>query len=286
MSIKPFPPEGPVQRLRQRAFANPILRERIGHYSGNSYLRVMHGDAEIILIGEYVADDRGRENARTALSSEISQVIGEEYPVDQYDIAEGEAYLGTYLSEFVTGNIFDGTRKVIAERANRSIESGINFSRFVRATSSEDIVFDFYYRGLNESPASAFRNAPTPLGYTNKPGAGSAGGVPVDGILFFRGRPALLRKPSILTSVRLNPRHHGYYSDIVYGVLNTRLYRVSEPGAAETLLSPVNVSFVVDNNVIAPEDAEQTTLSNLSPTGEVNNPFFDGVNTERADLDS
>lgn len=284
MSAKTFPPDGPVARLRQRAFSNPILRERIGHYSGNSYLRVMHGNAEIILIGEYVADDRGRENPRTNLSSEISQVIGEEYPVDQYDIAEGEAYLGTYLSEFVSGNFFDGTRRVIAERAKRSIESGLNFSRFVRATSTEDIIFDLYYNGVNESPASAFRNAPTPPGYQNKPGAGKAGGVPVNGILFFRGQPALLRKPSIATSARLNPRHHGYYSDLVFGVENTRLYKVSEPGAASTLLSPVNVSFVIDGEIISPENSTDTELSNLSSTGEVSKPFFDGVNTERPDL--
>lgn len=284
--IDPINPGAPARRKSQQPFINQVLKDRIGHYSGNSYLRILHGEAEIILMGEYVVDDLGKNLNRNSFSSEISQVIGNDFSFDNYDVEEDESYRGTYLADFVTGSIFDGTRGIDFDRAIRSSQVNSNFTRFVRVTSPEEVIYDFYFSGSNESPSSAFRNNPVPPGFVSNPLQNVLGGVSISSGSFFRGRAAFKIKPAIPVSARLNPRHHGFRSDIVEGTENTRLYNIQNPDSRNTLSSPVRVNFVFENQVIRPVTATRTSNQNISPTSEVNTPYVDGEAVSRPPLEN
>jgi hypothetical protein len=284
--IDPITPAAPARRKSQQSFITQILKDRIGHYSGNSYLRILHGEAEIILIGEYVADDTGKNVNRNSFSSNISQVIGNDFSFDQYDVEEDESYRGTYLADFVTGSIFDGTREISYDRAIRSSAVNSNFTRFVKVNSSEEVLYDFYFSGSNESPASAFRNNPVPSGFVSNPLQNVLGGVSIASGSFFRGQAAFKTKPAIPVSAKLNPRHHGFVSDIVEGAENTRLFNIQNPDSRNTLSSPVRVNFVFENQVIKPSIATRTSNQNISSTSEVNTPYIDGQAVSREPLEN
>ena len=283
--ITPVPP--PRNRKAQQPFINGVLKERIGHYSGNSYLRILHGEAEIILVGEYVVDDAGKNINRNSLSTDISQTIGNDFAFDEYDIEEDESYRGTYLADFVTGSIFDGTRGVAFDLAIRSSESvNKNFSRFVKVVSENEVIHDLYFAGLNESPASAFRNDPVPSGFVSNPLQNVLGGVSVSSGSFFRGQPAFIRKPAIGVSARLNPRHHGFFSDIFEQTENTKIFNIKDSSSKNELSSPVTVGFRFENQVINPSIASRTTCQNISPTSAVDTPYVDGEAVSREPLET
>lgn len=284
--IDPITPPMAQPRKSQQPFITQILKDRIGHYSGNSYLRILHGEAEIILMGEYIVDDAGKNVNRNSFSSNISQVIGNDFSFDQYDIEEDESYRGTYLADFVTGSILDGTREIAYDRSIRSSEVNSNFSRFVKATSSEEVLYDFYFSGSNESPASSFRNNPVPSGFISNPLQEILGGVSIASGSFFRGKAAFKTKPAIPVSAKLNPRHHGFVSDIFEGTENTRLFNIQNPDSRNTLSSPVRVNFVFENQVIKPSIATRTSNQNISPTSEVNTPYIDGQAVSREPLEN
>lgn len=282
------PATTPGYRGPQEPFINGILREILSHYAGNSYLRVLPGEAEIILVGEYVKLDNGKEVSRTSISEDISIVIGEDFPTDQFDISEKDAFLGTYTAEDVQGSIFDDTRRVLYDTAIQSSgdpgvgfnkkSSKTSFKRFVKASNDGIINSDFYFKGINESPASAFKNAPQVTSFVEDPIHFEIGGATEESGSFFRGEAALKRKPAIGVSIYLNPKHHGYLSDLFYGIENTKQFNVGKIGSSKFVRPPIGVRFVSGSQDIPPLSSSS---QNISKTGAVDTPFIDGQAVSR-----
>jgi hypothetical protein len=270
-----FPP-GP--RKNVQPFVNPIMRETLPHYSGNSYLRIMHGEAEIILIGEYLTDGNGRQVTRGTFSDDFTQVVGDSFIVDGFDVAESDSLYGTYLSEILTGSIFSGNRGVAIDGATRNAKSGSNVQRFVKMSSDSSLIHDLFFSGVNESPASAFRNAPEPSSFVSTPLDKIIGGKTESSGSFFRGKSALKRKPAIKLSAYFRTNHWGFFSDLVEGVENTKTYEVGSPGSGLVSSAAVKVRFVTGSMAT---DGANTTSQNISKTSEVVTPYVDGESNSR-----
>lgn len=109
-----------AHRVFQQAYCNPILKETIWHYAGNSYLKILPGQAELLLVGDYLKDNNSKERNRTINSNNVSIVIGDDPVLDQVESTEVEGFRSTMAAQKVEGNIFDNTRKVIKDTAIRS----------------------------------------------------------------------------------------------------------------------------------------------------------------------
>jgi hypothetical protein len=272
----------PQPRGNQTPFVSPIMRERLPHYSGNSWLRILHGEAEIILIGEYLADGSGKQITRGSFSDDMTQVVGDSFVVDQFDNAESDALYGTYLSDIVTGTFKSGDRGVSADGASRTATAGSNVQRYVKLTSDSVVLHDLFFSGVNESPASAHRNAPEPFGFVRNPFERILGGVSIASGSFFRGRAALKRKPAVKVSAYFRSNHWGYFSDLVQGVENTKTYELGDPGRGKIENSPVIVRFV---SGVDPAIPVQTSSQNISKTSAVDTPYVDGQAVSRSPID-
>ena len=266
-------------RRNVQAFINGILRETLSYYAGNSYLRVLPGEAEIILIGEYLSNNTGKQVSRNSYSDDLTQVVGNEFITDQFDNAEKDAFLGTYLAETVTGSIFDGTRQVAYDSSTIYAPAGSNVPRFVKVVDAGIVNSDFYFRGINESPASAYRNAPQEITFVTSSVQFQVGGLSEPSGSFFRGSAALKRKPAIGVSAYLRMNHHGYFFDILEGVENTRHFEIAKTGGAKFLNSPVVARFVSGGSPVL---SQSTSCQNISRTGVNNTPFVDGQAVSRS----
>lgn len=265
-------------RKQNEPYVAPILKEALIHFAGNSYLQVLPGEAEIILVGEYVSDETGLQVLRDPVSNEITIPVGD-YPVtDEFRTAEVDAYKGTYLSLSFTGNMFSGTRRVLYDGASRDENSVSGTVRsFVRATNTAEVLYDQYFSGVNESPASAIKNAPNlstvaSSSLFSKGLATRIGGISIQSGSFFRGKPAFKRKPTMGISAKFSPFSYGQMKDLIGGVENTRTYRIDKPNSSRTSNGPLLVRFVSGNVRV---DPSQTNSVNLTTRGIILEPFFD-----------
>jgi hypothetical protein len=274
-------------RSKYNAFNTSILRERLLHFAGNSYLQILPGDAEIILVGEYVSDDEAIQLQRDPVSTDISIPVGNDYVLDDFRVAEVDSYVGSYLSLTFTGSMDDGTRRAIFDAAVRtgSQDPG-NVRSTVKAVSPSIVSFDEYMTGVNDSPGPSSRNAPgnstvpaNPFGWGGPDLPKIIGGVQIASQSFFRSAIGnFRRKPKIGIAANLSPVSHGQLKDLIKGPVNTKTYDVSRPHGGQFDNAPLLVKFVVSGNVVPPA---QTTSQNISPTGIVENPFFDGQAVSR-----
>lgn len=269
-------------RQKYNSFNVPILRERLLHFAGNSYLQILPGDAEIILIGEYVSDDEAVNPGRDPVSNDVSIPVGDSFVLDDFRVAEVESYVGSYLSLTFTGSMDDGTRRAIFDGAVRtgSQDPG-NVRSTVKAVSPNIVNFDEFMTGVNDSPGPTSRNAPSsptvpvnPFGWGGEDLPKIVGGVQVASQSFFRGTVGnFKRKPRIGLAANLNPNSHGQFKDLIKGPINTKTYDVSKPHGGQFNDGPLTVKFIVTGTIVPPS---QTTSQNISPTGIVENPYFDG----------
>jgi hypothetical protein len=280
--VKIFPPFFPTPRPKTTPFVSPIMRETLPHYSGNSYIRIMHGEAEIILIGEYLSDGNGKQVTRSSVSEDMTQIVGDSFIVDQFDNAESDALYGTYLAEIITGSFRFGNRGVSVDGSTRNSSAGNNVQRYVKMSSDSSVLHDLFFSGVNESPATAFRNAPEPTGYPSSVLDRIVGGRSYASGSFFRGSAALKRKPAIKVSAYFRSNHWGYLSDIVQGVENAKTYELDNPGGSRIETSPVKVRFVSGESGELPI---RTSSQNISKTSAVDTPYVDGQAVSRTAID-
>lgn len=75
--------------------------------------------------------------------------------------------------------------------------------------------------------------------------------------------------------VRLNHRHHGYYSDLISGIINTALKLPSRIDQDERVIfgGPIISRFVKNGNVVSPVI---TKCSNIDQNNRIFEPYFDG----------
>ena len=267
----------PSRKLNEPYVAS-VLKEALIHFAGNSYLQVLPGDAEIILVGEYVSDEEGLQITRDPVSNDITTPIGD-YPVtDEFRTAETDAYKGSYLSLTFTGNMSSGTRRVLYDGAERN-ESSVSgtIRSFVRVTNTSEVLYDQFFSGVNESPVSAIRNAPNlstvpSSSLFSKILASRIGGISIQSGTFFRGKPAFKRKPAIGISAKFSPFTYGQMKDLIGGVENTRTYQIDKPNSSKTSNGPLFVRFVSGGEKV---DPSQTNSVNLTTRGIIQEPFFD-----------
>jgi hypothetical protein len=130
------------KRSKQTAMVDSILKNNIWHYAGNSYLRVLPGNAELLLIGDYIKDDSRSLNNKKINSSNISTVIGDNFISDQFETSEADAYAGTYISQNFDGSMALGTRGVVSDDAIRSQTSGGTIKPFKVVENKNILIID------------------------------------------------------------------------------------------------------------------------------------------------
>ena len=118
-------------RAQQNAFINPILMENIFHYAGNSYMRILPGDAELIFIGDYIRDGSPVSRNRSIESDDITTSIGDEFIHDQIRLSERDSMVGTYASQRFSGDMLDGTRGVSEDVSQSGINTVKKYSQLV-----------------------------------------------------------------------------------------------------------------------------------------------------------
>ena len=239
--------------------AQPILKEEIWHHAGASYLRILGGEAELILIGDYLQDSKPSGISRTTFVPGVTH-IGDQKKLDTFDIIESDYMLGTYRSNIMNGKF--PNRYVADDGSRRNNSSGANIKRFYTVFSDSFINYDFYFNGMNESPNSAFRNRPDngiPI-----PSRDKIGGESEPAKYNFRGQSATKAKPTIFISANYNPNSYGQFRDLFEGIPYTQFYDLNL-GSVKGQPKPV-----VENSFIG------TPVSgNLSPYSRVDTPFFD-----------
>jgi len=282
-------------REKYNAFSSPIFKENIIHFAGNSYLQVLPGDAEIILVGEYVSDDEAAGIARDPVSQDITIPLGDGPVLDEFRVAEIETYNGTYLALVFTGSFQDGDRRVAHDSSDRTFSQGSesfqNVRSTIRAVSEDSIVYDTFMSGVNDSPGPEVRNSPTSVTVPVSPFpvGGIAltkiiGGVRVASQSFHMGTWSFRRKPRIGVSAELSPFSHGQVKDLIKGPINTKTYDITSPHGAIGDEGPVKVKFYVSGSLTTGMD---TNSQNVSATAEVTTPYVDGhSNSRNQDIDS
>lgn len=276
-------------RSKYNAFAAPIFKENLIHFAGNSYLQILPGDAEIILVGEYIADDEAKQISRDPVSDDISIPIGSDPVLDDFRIAEVDTYRGTYLALVFTGDFTSGTRQAIYDTTTKRYSAGNELypglKSTIRAVSEDEIVYDMYMSGVNDSPGPEVRNSPTsvtvpvtPFGVGGIPLTRIVGGIRVASQSLHRGAWSFKRKPRIGLAVELNPFGHGQAKDLIKGPINTKTYDITSPHGAIGTSAPVSVKFYVTGTLTS---GLQTTSQNVSETAEVNTPYIDGQSVSR-----
>lgn len=278
-------------REKYHAFASPILKENIIHFAGNSYLQILPGDAEIILVGEYVSEDEPIGIARDPVSNDISLPLGDGPVLDEFRVAEVETYRGTYLALVFTGSFQDGDRRAVYDASNRMFDEDAEAFPSVRSTvkavSEKSIVYDIFMSGVNDSPGPEVRNSPTNKNVPASPFP--AGGIALTKIIggvrvasqSFRFRNdnwSFRRKPRIGVSAELSPFSHGQPKDLIKGPINTKTYDITSPHGASGEEGPVKVKFYVTGTLTT---GIQTNSQNVSSTAEVTTPYIDGHSNSR-----
>lgn len=276
-------------RSKYNAFAAPIYKENLIHFAGNSYLQVLPGDAEIVLVGEYVSDDEAVQSIRDTVSDDIASPIGDEPVLDEFRIAEVSTYRGSYLALVFAGDFESGTRRAIYDTTARRYSFGTEIwpalKSTIRAVAEDEIVYDSYMSGVNDSPGPEVRNSPTsvtvpvtPFGAGGIPLTRLVGGIRVASQSLHRGTWSFKRKPRIGLSAELNPFGHGQPNDLIKGPINTKTYDITSPHGSIGTNAPVSVKFYVTGTLTT---GLQTTSQNISATAEVNTPYIDGQSVSR-----
>ena len=243
----------------------PILKENIWHHAGSSYLRILSGEAELILIGDYVQNESAAVITRTSILPGTT-LIGDELITDEFDIAESDALNGTYRSDILTGTIGGVFERAVAfNGANRNGISGSNVQRWYKVSSDHVVNSDLYFSGINESPNSAFKNSPNLSTQIVNPFAPILGGISIASGSFFRGQPANKRKPSSFVSAYYNPKKYGQFRHLIEGIPYTQFYNLQQGGNKGKMKPPISISFQSGSN----------SSQNLSKNSKIDGPFFD-----------
>ena len=265
-------------RQINQPYVTSILKENLIHYAGNSWLEINPGEAELILVGEYVSDDEATEMMRDPISPDISSPIGDTPVSDEFRIAEIDSYRGSYLALTFTGKMEDGSRKILYDGTTRSESTGSgNVRTFVKMTSEKEVLYDLYFTGVNESPLSAFRNAPNLSTFSTSSLlpqflAKRIGGISIISGTSFRGNSAYKRKPQMGISAKFSGFSYGQHRDLLEGVENTRTHIATSLNSAKFTQGPIKVRFFSGSNTV---DPTLTTSINLSPTAVIERPYFD-----------
>jgi hypothetical protein len=136
------------EREPQTAMINSILKNEIWHYAGNSYLRILPGSAELLLVGNYIREDTKVEYSKNIKSTNISNVIGDSLISDRFENSEFDAYVGTYITQNLTGSIFDGSRQITSDDAQRTSSSGGTIRLFKNSISDNVFILDQFLSGV------------------------------------------------------------------------------------------------------------------------------------------
>ena len=90
----------------------------------------------------------------------------------------------------------------------------------------------------------------------------------------------ILRQRKIVNvgiGIRLNHRHHGYYSDLISGIINTDLkFPSSRTSDDEKNVygAPIVSRFIKEENVVSPTI---TKCLNIDQNNRIFEPYFDGL---------
>ena len=259
-------------RARFEPFINPILREQIVHYAGNSYLKILPGPAEIILFGDFMSDQRPRTIDRLSVSDAL-ETLYTDVDYDTYDVSEIDALRGTYHSIEYTGSFFAGTRGMAKGQVGTF--SFATVKKFVKLSSDSLVLSDLFFSGVNEGPISAVRNSPNAVGETLSQLSSLSsvlGGVSIPFALYSRGQPANKRKPKITASACFRVDRYGMAADMLSPVSDTVYHDLSRVASPRGLTSPIRATFVSGSTIVS---GSQTQSKNTSRTATITTPFIE-----------
>jgi len=224
----------------------------------SSFFKVLTNQAQITLYGSLIQNSvakRTNSINQNLISPAVHEVItNTQDDTDQFDISEKSLYSGSYLDNYITGSIFNGTRGVAQSLINWNIKASGSFERFVTIPDDEKTYFQ-------TGPSSIKLSYPFPQVF------------------------------SVAYSSPINPRNifrsnkHGNLRDMLeqsrdYRIFNQKIYKKN--GGFEDY-GPVYAKFVLSSSEI-PTSASFTNCNNLSPFMTGTFPFIEGVNTSRSGI--
>lgn len=114
----------------------------------SSFFKILTDEAQVTLYGSLVQNNSAKTHNsinQKLISPAVHEIITNvQDDTDQFDIAEKELYVGTYLDNYVTGSIAQGTRGIVKSRILDDVNSIGSFERFISLTSEEN---QYYLNG-------------------------------------------------------------------------------------------------------------------------------------------
>jgi hypothetical protein len=219
-----------------------------------SFFKLLAEKAQVTLFGSLIQNGLSKTHNsinQNLISPAVHEVIADvERDSDQFDVAEKISFYGNYLDNYVSGSIFDGTRKVFdSVTQNEKIGSG-SFERFVNLPDEEKT---YYQRGpttlvIGPPPFTSYFN----VAYSN----------PTKPKSYFR------------------TDRYGNFRDMLeqsrdYRIFNKTLFKKN--GGFEDF-GPAYAQFVLSSSE-TPTSASLTQCNNLSPYMTGTFPYVDDIAT-------
>lgn len=222
----------------------------------SSFFKVLTDAAQVTLFGSLVQNSSAKiynSINQNLVSPAVHEIVANvQDDTDQFDIAEKELYVGSYLDNYITGSITTGDRGIAKSRLLDNVNSSGSFESFVTLPRENDL----YYL-----------NGPSNLRI---------------------GPPPFTQIFSVAYSYPIKPRNifrfnkYGNFRDMLeqsqdYRIFNKALFK-KNLGFED--YGPVYAKFVLSSS----EDLTSGSLTfcnNLSPLMTGTFPYIDGQNTSR-----
>ncbi len=224
----------------------------------SSFFKVLTDAAQVTLFGSLVQNSSAKiynSINQNLVSPAVHEIVANvQDDTDQFDIAEKELYVGSYLDNYITGSITTGDRGIAKSRLLDNVNSSGSFERFVTLPRENDL----YYL-----------NGPSNLRI---------------------GPPPFTQIFNVAYSYPIKPRNifrfnkYGNFRDMLeqsqdYRIFNKTLFKKN---AGFEDYGPVYAKFVLSSSEIT-VSSSLTYCNNLSPLMTGTFPYVDGVNTSRGD---
>ena len=111
----------------------------------SSFFKVLTDAAQITLFGSLVQNNAARVHNsinQNLISPAVHEIVANiQDDTDQFDIAEKDLYVGSYLDNYITGSITSGDRGIAKSRIQDNVNSLGSFERFVTLPREGDLYY-------------------------------------------------------------------------------------------------------------------------------------------------
>jgi len=134
-----------IQTVREPAIAYGKDASHLSHTG--SFFKLLTGEAKVTLFGSLIQNNSAKPHNsidQNLVSPAVHEIITNvQDDSDQYLVAEKSVYQGGYLSNYVSGSFFDGTRRVYDDLATtKQTILSASFGRFAQFNNSNKVYYD------------------------------------------------------------------------------------------------------------------------------------------------